>query len=130
MNKDNGHSSIRTKEFIDYIFSKYSKNQEKIYDLLDIISSLIQINDNYTYERLIKLAGYPSLVVLPIEKEDSDNSDDEIDENDDTKKNIKQKWPLFGERLIKGNINKEIYEYVLSNRKKSYSNYIFYINFI
>ena len=120
MNKDNGHSSIRTKEFIDYIFSKYSKNQEKIYDLLDIISSLIQINDNYTYERLIKLAGYPSLVVLPIEKEDSDNSDDEIDENDDTKKNIKQKWPLFGERLIKGNINKEIYEYVLSNRKKSY----------
>ena len=125
MSKDNEQNSLRAKEFIDYAFSKYSKNQEKLYDLLDIISSLIQINDDYTYNRLINLAGYPSLVVLLINKDDndsqnSDSSDDEYNEDGDTKKNIKQKWPLFGERLIKGNIYKEIYEYILSNRKKSY----------
>ena len=125
MSKDNEQNSLRAKEFIDYAFSKYSKNQEKLYDLLDIITSLIQINDDYTYNRLINLAGYPSLVVLLINKDDndsqnSDSSDDEYNEDGDTKKNIKQKWPLFGERLIKGNIYKEIYEYILSNRKKSY----------
>ena len=35
------------------------------------------------------------------------------------KKKVKQKWPLFGERLIDGDINKEIYEYILPNHNQN-----------
>ena len=98
------------------------------------MSSQIQINDENTYERLINIAGYPSLVVRSIPKEENENcnnneiniySDNEYNEEEDaqkikTKKNENQKWPLFGERLIDGNIYREIYEYLTSNHNKSY----------
>ena len=117
-------------QFIDQLFHKYEDNPEKIYTLVDLMSTLIQINDQNTYDRLIQLAGYPSLVVRPIPKEEEDefnnnssnsNSDNEDNDNKEEKRKteVKQKWPLFGERLIDGDINKEIYEYVLSNHKKS-----------
>ena len=48
----------------------------------------------------------------------SDNEDNNLKE-EKPKNQVKQKWPLFGERLIDGDINKEIYEYILSNHKKS-----------
>ena len=95
------------------------------------MSSLIQINDRFTYERFITMAGYPSMIVRNIPREEDDhnssnsNSDNDSDNNDEekkekTKKNVKQKWPLFGERLINGNINKEIYEYIITNHKVSH----------
>ena len=76
------------------------------------------------------MAGYPSLVVKPIPKDENwnnlDNSSNEFD-SESNDKNIKaqksldkQKWPLFGERLIDGNINREIYEYLISDHNKSY----------
>ena len=127
-NNENNMKEIN--QFIDQLFHKYEDNPEKIYTLVDLISTLIQINDQNTYDRLIQLAGYPSLVVRPIPKEEKDefnnnssnsNSDNEDNDNKEEKRKteVKQKWPLFGERLIDGDINKEIYEYVLSNHKKS-----------
>ena len=127
-NNENNMKEIN--QFIDQLFHKYEDNPEKIYTLVDLMSTLIQINDQNTYDRLIQLAGYPSLVVRPIPKEEEDefnnnssnsNSDNEDNDNKEEKRKteVKQKWPLFGERLIDGDINKEIYEYVLSNHKKS-----------
>ena len=121
-------------QFIEQIFSKYENSPEKLSSLFDIMSSQIQINDENTYERLINIAGYPSLVVRSIPKEENENcdnneiniySDNEYNEEEDaqkikTKKNENQKWPLFGERLIDGNIYREIYEYLTSNHNKSY----------
>ena len=130
------------KDFIDQIFSKYENSPEKLYPLLDIISSQIQINDHFTYARLIRLAGYPSLVVRPIPKEEDNNDNDNDNENNSNKSNsdndndsdkeeekkklkikknktVKQKWPLFGEKLINGNINREIYEYLISDHNKN-----------
>ena len=123
--------------FIEQIFDKYEDNPEKIYNLIDIMSALIQINDHYTYERFIKWFGYSSLVCIPIPKDEEEsnnqnyndssssnsNSDNEseknkIKEKEENKKKKNQKWPLFGERLIDGDINKEIYEYTLSDHNK------------
>ena len=154
--KNNSEVITEIMSFIDQIFSRYENSSEKLYPLLDIISSLIQINDNFTYDRLIQMAGYPSLVVRQIpfvkredddeydeddeddnnEEDDKDDKDDNGDENNSYKSNSfdefveneedqkiktkKQKWPLFGEKLIDGNIYREIYEYIISNHNKSY----------
>ena len=134
ISRNNSENISKIEEFKEQIFSKYENSPEKLYPLLDIISSQIQINDQNTYERLIKMAGYSSLVVRPIPKEENQNdslnnsfesnSDNEyIEKNEQkikTKKKENQKWPLFGERLIDGNIFREIYEYLTSNHNKSY----------
>ena len=137
--QNNSDNISEIKEFSEQIFKKYENDPEKLYPLLDIISSQIQINDRFTYDRFTTIVGYPSLVVRPIPKEEDEdnennsyrsNSDNENDNKDSDKeeenkkakanKKVKQKWPLFGERLIDGNINKEIYEYILSNHNYSY----------
>ena len=46
--------------FINQVFQKYEDNPEKIYNIIDIMSALIQINDNYSYERFTKMLGYSS----------------------------------------------------------------------
>ena len=123
-------------EFIDQVFEKKENNTEELYSLIDIISALIQMNDICTYDRLIQMAGYPSMVVRPIPKEDDDNNSDSLSLSDSdsdgdnkekienekmtkSKKNMKQKWPLFGERLIDGDIKKEIYEYLIPDHRKN-----------
>ena len=130
ISKNNSDNISEITEFIEQIFSKYENTPKKLYPLLDIISSLIQLNDQFTFKRLIEMAGYPSLVVKPIPKDENwnnlDNSSNEFD-SESNDQNIKgqksldkQKWPLFGERLIDGNINREIYEYLISDHNKSY----------
>ena len=59
-------------ERIKEVFKKYEETPEKIYPIIDIMSKLIQINDHFTYDRLITIAGYPSMVVRPIPKEEDD----------------------------------------------------------
>ena len=42
--------------------------------------------------------------------------------DEDDNKNIKenrQKWPIFGEKLINGNINNQIYKYICSNHREN-----------
>ena len=90
-------------ELIDILFTKYMDNPHKIYFLIDIISSLIQINDENALDRYQTLMGFPNLIIIPIPKENKNN----------------QKWPLFGERLINGDINQEIYEYIIGDINKN-----------
>ena len=116
------------------LFSEY-EDKNKTEDLLNILFTQIKINDSYTFERLYKMMGYPSLVIKSIPREikyksthniynnyDSDN-DDAISDSDEDKekkspKKIQQKWPLFGEKLINGDINKQVYEYLCPNHKE------------
>ena len=97
INKDNSDEFIK---LLPDLFIEYQK-KEKIEDLLDILLNIILINDEYAFDRYIKILGYASLVILPIPLN-----------------NINQKWPLFGERLINGNINEEIYEYLTTNHRE------------
>ena len=116
------------------LFSEY-EDKNKTEDLLNILFTQIKINDSYTFGRLYKMMGYPSLVIKSIPREikyksthniynnyDSDN-DDAISDSDEDKekkspKKIQQKWPLFGEKLINGDINKQVYEYLCPNHKE------------
>lgn len=90
-------------KLIDMLFNNNKNESENLYILVDIISILLQINNKNTFERYIKLGGYPNLLIKPISKENNNN----------------QKWPLFGEKLINGDINQEIYEYIIADHNKN-----------
>ena len=81
------------------LFIEYQK-KDKIENLLNFLLNIIFVNDEYTYDKFITIIGYPSLVVKPISSDKNQN------------------WPLFGESLINGNINEEIYEYLTTNHRE------------
>ena len=118
-----------TKEFNKYIYKLFNKfgDKNKDEDLLEILLAIIKINDKYTFDRLLFFFGYPRLVIKPIKREkipyncynNSDSSDSEKEENEKPPEEIKQKWPLFGERLIDGDINKHVYEYITNNHREN-----------
>ena len=101
-------------------FFTYLKDENRIEDLLDILYNLVIINDKYTFQRLYNFLGYPSLIIKQIPREKYNSFDDEIDKQNNFNEKIKQKWPIFGEKLINGNINNHIYEYLSSNHIKNY----------
>ena len=85
--------------FIDDLFDICIFETKKIYELLDLISSLVQINDKYSLKRYLSLLGYPNLII---------------------KNNDNKKYPIFGKNLINGDINEEIYEYITTDHNKKY----------
>ena len=102
INTGDNYNKDFLKEIIDNLFEKYKDNHEKITFLINTVSSLILINDENNLDRFKTFMGYPNLCVIPIPKENKEN----------------QKWPLFGERLINGDINQEIYEYIIDDLNK------------
>ena len=111
------------------------KEKDKIKDLINIFCTLSKINDKYTFERLYHVLGYPNLIVkqIPNKKQetsytsyryrhnidsDEDKEEKKEKENEDNT-SLKQKWPLFGESLINGDINKQIYEFVNLNHREN-----------
>ena len=89
---------IFTQLYEDYI---KEKKEDKINNFLDIILSLVTLNDTQVLKRLQYILGYPSPIIKQIPK---DNKTD-------------QKWPLFGEKLINGNIDTQIYEFLNINHR-------------
>ena len=83
---------------------KIDKN-EVIYTFLRILYSLSIVNDKYVRRRLQFILGYPNPIILQIPKEKNDPESQE------------QKWPIFGAKLINGNIDRHIYEFVNTNRR-------------
>ena len=132
-----------TNEFNEHIYRLFSEYREKNKeeDLLNLLVTLIKINDTITFIRLYTWLGYPKLVVKPIPREkkenkyynsytnsnyDSDDDDDNYYHNnyenkEENTEKVKQKWPLFGERLIDGDIKKQLYEYTSPNHLKKYN---------
>ena len=56
-------------------------------------------------QRFKHVLGYPNPIIIEIKQED------------DSPQSPKQKWPIFGEKLINGNIDKQIYEFVNINHR-------------
>ena len=130
------------KEFNKHIYRLFDeyKNKNKEEDLIEILLNIIKIKDSYTLDRLYSFFGYPRLILRTIPREIKEkkmnkinsNGSDEDDNNDNLYGNRErdslgqienqdkkiQKWPLFGERLINGDINKHIYEYITMNHRK------------
>ena len=120
------HKNIEfSKEFYylltEKVYNKTNK-KDKVKNLLDILCALVTINDNCVFDRLYNVLGYPNIIIknIPRKKKnyppysyndsDSDNNNKENEKENEDPAKPKQKWPLFGERLINGDINKQIYE--------------------
>ena len=102
--KDCNNNIDKINKIIDNLFNKYQNETGKIHQLINFISYIILINDTNSLRRYIEFLGYPTLYIIPIPKENKKN----------------QKWPLFGERLINGDINQEIYEYIIPDHNKNH----------
>ena len=68
ISQNNKNNIEEIKRFINQVFEKYEDIPEKIYNIIDIMSSLISINDHYSYDRYTKMLGYSSLVYIPFQK--------------------------------------------------------------
>ena len=111
-------------ELYDKTISKTYKivqtDNNKINNFIDILCSFIKINDKYVFTKLCNLMGYPNLIInqIPRKKKSHDYNYNDDSDNEDSTEPPKQKWPIFGERLINGDINRHIYEYVSFNHRK------------
>ena len=93
--------------------------EEKINeDFLNFLLELITMDNKFILERFTSFLGYPSLIIKSIPNGNSKNSEINNDNIKNDKKEYHQKWPLFGEKLINGDINKHIYEYKCKNHIK------------
>lgn len=112
-NEDCEFSEQFIKEITYKLYENYCDN-EKMNDLIDVLLALVKINDAYIFDRLYNVLGYPNLIIKRIprnQKEEGriyNNDSDSDNESLLTKKQVK---PIFGERLMDGDINKQIYEY-------------------
>ena len=75
-------------DYIQVLYTYCSNDKEKQIKLMKLIFDIIDIKDNYTYNRIKILLGFPNLIM---------KSNDIISE--------------FGINLLNNDINKEIYEY-------------------
>ena len=105
-------------EILIKLYDKYCDNEEKMSDIIDILLTLVKVNDKYTFERLYNILGFPNIIIkqIPRNKDsDDDNNDDDKENKNDNSQNQKQNWPIFGAKLIDGDIDRQIYEYICMN---------------
>ena len=105
-------------EILIKLYDKYCDNEEKMSDIIDILLTLVKVNDKYTFERLYNILGFPNIIIkqIPRNKDsDDDNNDDDKENKNDNSQNQKQNWPLFGAKLIDRDIDRQIYEYICMN---------------
>ena len=108
----------------------YSTNINKISDMNKVLFGILEINDQFTIDRLNYILGYPTLIIRDAqnssgappeknsEKNDLYDEEEKKEEEPAQEKKVQYKWPLFGERLIqeKGNaefkLKRHIYKYI------------------
>ena len=111
-NEDLEFSDQFIKEITYKLYEKYCDN-EKMNDLIDVLLTLVKINDQYILERLFNVLGYSSLIIkqIPRQKDEGRGYNNDSDSDNEGVLTKKQSWPIFGEKLMNGDINKQIYEY-------------------
>ena len=120
-----------SKEFnIENIKNLYEHAFEKneIEKFMNVVFGILEINDEYIFERINDILGYPVLIIKNEDNDSNENEErqeEEKQEEEKTEENTndrKIKWPLFGYNLIKegykGDISKEIYKYISTNHRE------------
>ena len=82
---------------------KFSLENNKFFEYINFCYNLFDMKDVQYKTRLEMILGYPTIIIKPITT------------SNDNKKNLGQKWPLFGSELIKFNNNDlktKIYKYI------------------
>ena len=112
-NEDHDFSEQFIKEITYKLYEKFCDN-EKMNDLIDVLLVLVKINDSFIFDRLYNVLGYPNLIIKQIPRSQKEKGRVYNNDSDSDNEGIltkKQPWPLFGEKLMNGDINKQIYEY-------------------
>ena len=94
---------------------KFSLENNKFNEYVNFCYNLFDMKDVQCISRLKMILGYPTLIIKPITASCGN------------KKNIDQKWPLFGSELIKYNNNDlktQIYKYISFKKKFCILSYI------
>ena len=93
-----------------FLLYEYSIKKNKFKDMIKILYAILEINDKYTFDRVNSILGYPTMIIKHAKNNNintnGNNNDifEEKKEAEDKNENNKNKknyyWPLFGERLI------------------------------
>ena len=102
-----------------YEFLSLNENEIKIDYILKILLALSISKDKYSLERYKHILGYPNPIICEIPRKNNDDQDDEDEPSPSpSPSSPTQNFPIFGEKLINGNLDKHIYEFVNINRRK------------
>ena len=102
-----------------YEFLSLNENEIKIDYILKILLALSITKDKYSLERYKHILGYPNPIICEIPRKNNDDKDDEDEPSPSpSPSSPTQNFPIFGEKLINGNLDKHIYEFVNINRRK------------
>ena len=93
-----------------YQLFEYSIKNNKLMDMIKILFSILEINDNFIFHRINFILGYPTLIIKQSKTDDEKNEikntyEEKKENNEEEEINKEEKgnkiyWPLFGERLI------------------------------
>ena len=92
-------------KLIDYLIERNIDKNEIISKIIKILYSLSIVNDKIALERYLYILGYPNPIIHDIPRDNP------------ALESQTQKWPIFGEKLINGNIDTQIYEFVNINKR-------------
>ena len=102
-----------------YEFLSLNENEIKIDYILKILLALSITKDKYSLERYKHILGYPNPIICEIPRKNNDDQDDKDEPSPSpSPSSPTQNFPIFGEKLINGNLDKHIYEFVNINRRK------------
>ena len=101
-----------------YEFLSMNENEIKIDYILKILYALSITNDRYSLERYKHILGYPNPIICEIPRKNNDDKDEDEPSPSRSPSSPTQCFPIFGEKLINGNLDKQIYEFVNINRRK------------
>ena len=87
-----------------YNLFEYSFKTNKIMRMIKILYAILEINDNYSFQRINNILGFPLMIIKQNNyKREKDEEEKKENEEENKQKEDKNYWPLFGERLIEEN---------------------------
>ena len=123
-----------------YELFEYSIKNNKIDDMIKVLFGILEINDKVTFSRINSILGYPTMIIKQLEninlndnKEsfEEEKKEQEKDQKEFIKKEKKNYWPLFGERLLLEENNEDNNEQDKNNLNNKLKKHIFkYIGII
>jgi len=128
------NSTTATSNFFNFTYNLFESYERKgklnefLEGILDLILTQVKVNDELSFQRMNLFLGYPTLIIKDIPRklqkkkepniyDNLNNDNDNESEEKENNKKIEQKWPLFGEKLMNGDINKQIYRYISNNNR-------------
>ena len=107
---------ISAKQIYDFVSE--NKSEIKIDYIINLLFALAITKDVNSLEKYKHILGYPNPIINEIPRENEDDDEPPSPTSPSSTQTQKQNFPIFGEKLIDGNLDKQIYEFVNINRRR------------